>query len=150
MNELRAALKVLIANQTFMYYKTHAFHWNVEGIMFSQYHDFFGDLYVELYGAIDTIAEQIRALDEYAPTSISELYNYKTIPEAETRVVLIRDMLQLLITDNDEVISSLNKIFKLATEQNKQGLCNFIADRLDIHSKHGWMLKSSHKSVGEN
>ena len=148
MDELITALKVLVANQTFMYYKTHAFHWNVEGIEFSQYHEFFGDLYTDIYNSVDPTAENIRKLGAYAPTSLSELYNYKTIEEVDHVVPLLRDMLGQLLVDNDKVIDSLNKVFSLAQEQNKQGLCNFIADRLDTHAKHGWMLRVSMKQVG--
>ena len=148
MNELVAALKILMANQTFMYFKVHTYHWNIEGVEFSQYHDFFGNLYIDIYNSVDPTAEQIRALNEYTPISISELYNYKTIDENSTRVDLLKDMLATLITDNDKVIESLNKVFALATVANKQGLCNFIADRLDTHAKHGWMLRASAKNIG--
>jgi starvation-inducible DNA-binding protein len=148
MDELIAALKILLANQTFMYFKVHTYHWNIEGIEFSQYHEFFGDLYIDIYNSVDPTAEQMRALNVYTPVSISELYNYKTIEENSSRVDLIKDMLQSLITDNDKVIESLNKVFSLATKLNKQGLCNFIADRLDIHNKHGWMLRASAKNIG--
>jgi starvation-inducible DNA-binding protein len=148
MNELVAALKILMANQTFMYFKVHTYHWNIEGIEFSQYHDFYGDLYIDIYNSVDPTAEQIRALNEYTPTSIGELYNYKTIEENSTRVDLISDQLASLIVDNDKVIESLNKVFALATTANKQGLCNFIADRLDTHAKHGWMLRASAKNIG--
>ena len=148
MDELITALKILVANQTFMYYKTHAFHWNLEGIEFPQYHEFFGDLYTDIYNSVDPTAENIRKLGAYAPTSLSELYNYKTIEEVDHVVPLLRDMLGQLLVDNDKVIDSLNKVFSLAQEQNKQGLCNFIADRLDTHAKHGWMLRVSMKQVG--
>jgi len=148
MDELVAALKILMANQTFMYFKVHTYHWNIEGIEFSQYHDFYGDLYIDIYNSVDPTAEQIRALNEYTPTSIGELYNYKTIEENSTRVDLISDQLASLIVDNDKVIESLNKVFALATTANKQGLCNFIADRLDTHAKHGWMLRASAKNIG--
>ena len=148
MNELVAALKVLMANQTFMYFKVHTYHWNIEGVEFSQYHAFLGDLYIDIYNSIDPTAEQIRALNEYTPTSIGELYNYKTIEENSSRVDLISDQLATLIVDNDKVIESLNKVFALATTANKQGLCNFIADRLDTHAKHGWMLRASAKNIG--
>jgi starvation-inducible DNA-binding protein len=148
MNQLALALKILLANQTFMYFKAHTFHWNVEGIHFSQYHDFFGDLYTDIYGSIDPTAEQIRALNEYAPISMSELYNYKTVEECEERVELIQEMLSLLIIDNDKVIENLNKVFELATKENKQGLADFAAARIDTHNKHGWMLRASHKNIG--
>jgi starvation-inducible DNA-binding protein len=148
MNELVAALKILMANQTFMYFKIHTYHWNVEGIEFSQFHDFYSDLYQDIYGAIDPVAENIRKLGEFTPISLGELYNYKTVEENTSRVDLIRDQLATLIADNDKVIESLNKVFALATVANKQGLCNFIADRLDTHAKHGWMLRASAKNIG--
>jgi len=148
MNELVVALKILMANQTFMYFKIHTYHWNVEGIEFSQFHDFYSDLYQDIYGAIDPVAENIRKLGEFTPISMGELYNYKTVDENTTRVDLIKDQLATLIVDNDKVIESLNKVFALATVANKQGLCNFIADRLDTHAKHGWMLKASAKNIG--
>jgi starvation-inducible DNA-binding protein len=148
MNELVAALKILMANQTFMYFKIHTYHWNVEGIEFSQYHDFYSDLYQDIYNAIDPVAENIRKLGEFTPISMGELYNYKTVDENTSRVDLIKDQLATLIIDNDKVIESLNKVFALATVANKQGLCNFIADRLDTHAKHGWMLKASAKNIG--
>jgi starvation-inducible DNA-binding protein len=148
MNELVAALKILQANVTFMYYKVHSYHWNVEGIEFSQYHDFYAELYEDIYNSIDPIAENIRKLGEFTPISISELYNFKTVEENNVRVDLIKDQLATLIVDNDKVIESLNKVFALATSANKQGLCNFIADRLDTHAKHGWMLRASAKNIG--
>lgn len=148
MNELIMALKVLMANHTFMYFKTHTYHWNVEGIEFSQYHDFYGDLYIDLYNAVDPIAENIRKLGEYTPLSMSELYNYKTVDENDSRIDLIKDQLATLIVDNDKVIESLNKVFELANKAKLQGLCNFIADRLDTQAKHGWMLRASHKNIG--
>jgi starvation-inducible DNA-binding protein len=148
MNELVAALKILQANVTFMYYKVHSYHWNVEGIEFSQYHDFYAELYEDIYNSIDPIAENIRKLGEFTPISISELYNFKTVEENNVRVDLIKDQLATLIVDNDKVIESLNKVFTLATAANKQGLCNFIADRLDTHAKHGWMLRASAKNIG--
>jgi starvation-inducible DNA-binding protein len=148
MDDLKLALKILLADTFVMYFKSHSYHWNVEGIEFSQYHDFFGDLYEEVYGSIDTTAEELRALDEYAPMSISEMYDFKTIEEDTTRPILIADMLTNLQTANNAIISNLNKLFALATEQNEQGVADFAAGRIDIHKKHGWMLRSSLKKIG--
>lgn len=148
MNELTAAMKILLANNFVMYFKTHSYHWNIEGIMFSQYHEFFGDLYEDLYGAIDPTAEELRALDAYAPMSLMELYQYKTLEEDSSRPVLIMDMLSNLTVANNIVIESLNKVFSLASAANNQGLANFIADRLDKHKKHAWQLRASMKNIG--
>jgi starvation-inducible DNA-binding protein len=148
MDELKTAIKVLLANATVMYYKTHQFHWNVEGILFTQYHAFFEEVYVDVYNSIDPTAELLRKIDDYAPVSIDELYKYKTIEEESTRLILLSDILQKLIEANQEVINSLNKVFELANANKQQGICNFIADRIDTHQKHGWWLKTSAKKIG--
>ena len=148
MNELIATLKLALGNTFFMYYKTQAYHWNVEGMEFSQYHDFFGDMYGDLYGAVDPLAENLRKLDAYAPISIMELYNYKTIQEDSTMPVLLVDMFNNLLVANTETYNTLSKLFDLATAAKEQGLANFAADRMDAHRKHGWMLKASLKKIG--
>lgn len=148
MNELTIAIKVLLANATVMYYKAHQFHWNIEGAEFTQYHEFFGDLYTDVYNSVDPIAELLRKLDDYAPVSLDELFTYKTLQEESTRVVLLADILAKLIAANEEVIASLNKVFSLATAQNEQGVADFIAGRIDAHKKHAWFLKASAKKIG--
>lgn len=142
MNELQAALKIALANTFVMYFKSHSFHWNVEGPNFQQYHSFFNDLYEELHDAVDPIAEHIRTLDAYAPVSLSDLYDAKTVMDESTLITDGKQMFASLLLANDTVIESLNKAFQLATYNNKQGLCNFLADRLDIHAKHAWQIKS--------
>lgn len=148
MNELKTAIKVLLANATVMYYKAHQFHWNVEGIEFTQYHEFFGDLYTDVYNSVDPIAELLRKLDDYAPVSIDELYKYKTLEEETTRVELLVDIFKILIAANEELLVSLNKVFDLANSEKQQGVCNFIADRIDTHQKHAWFLRASDKKIG--
>jgi starvation-inducible DNA-binding protein len=148
MDELKTAIKVLLANATVMYYKAHQFHWNVEGIEFTQYHAFFEEIYTDVYASVDPIAEQLRKLDVYAPFSIDELYKYKTLEEETERKVLLSDILESLIQANTEVLNSLNKVFDLANSNKQQGICNFVADRIDTHQKHGWWLKSSAKKIG--
>ena len=140
MNELQAALKIALANTFIMYFKAHSYHWNVEGMAFPQYHEFFGDLYDELYGAVDPIAEHIRAIDGYAPISTMDLITSGTIPEDMEKPMSTGDMVSNLLSANEETIKVLNKAFLLAAGNN--GLQNFLADRLDIHAKHGWMLRS--------
>ena len=148
MNQLTAAVRLALGNTFFMYFKAHSYHWNVEGIEFSQYHDFFGDLYDEVYGAVDPTAENLRKLGAYAPISIMELYNYKTITEDSVMPVVLSSMLINLIAANNEVISAFSKVFDLATAAKEQGLANFAADRMDNHRKHGWQLTASLKKIG--
>lgn len=141
-----AAAKVVLANTFVMYFKAHSYHWNVEGRTFAQDHEFLGDLYEELHGAIDPTAEQIRACAEYAPFSMEDLFSAKTITEDTAKPKTAEQMFGNLISANDQVIESLNKLFEVAETANKQGLADFAAGRLDVHAKHGWMLRSLIKS----
>jgi starvation-inducible DNA-binding protein len=121
--------------------KANNYHWNVEGSNFPQYHKFLGKLYEEVFGATDTIAEQIRALDAYAPGSFTRFLELTDI-ECEVNVPNSIEMIKRLSADNDKVLATLNMAFKLANELDKQGLVDFLAGRIDIHNKHGWMLRS--------
>lgn len=154
--ELAIAMRTVLADSFIMYFKAQAFHWNVEGILFSQYHDFFGDIYEEVQGSIDETAEEIRKLGAMAPMSLDEMYNDKTpsaaIP-AETdynifgsQIPQILQMLQELEVLNSTVIASLNSAFMIANESNEQGLADYIASRLSAHKKHQWMIRSSMRS----
>ena len=146
---LEDILREVIANKFVMYFKAHSYHWNVEGVHFSQLHEFFGDIYEEVFGSVDTAAEELRALNQYAPISLMELYNHKTIIEDSAKPETANNMLLNLAVANAEVIGSLNKLFTAASAANEQGLADFAAGRLDTHKKHAWMIKSSMPKVGE-
>ena len=145
MNELGAALKICQANTFVMYFKAHSYHHNVEGPNFNDYHGYFGGLYEELWGAVDPIAEHIRAIDQYAPVGLADLYDAKTVADDSSRVLFSKQMFSNLIDANDEVIASLNKAYDLANYSKQNGLANFIQDRLDVHAKHGWQLRALSK-----
>lgn len=135
-------LKVVLANTFTMYMKAHGYHWNVIGSDFPQYHDFFGDLYTEVHGAVDDIAEQLRQINSFAPGSLqrmkelTELEEDDLIPNAAKMVVN-------LIDANDKVLLSLVKCYEMAEEAKEYGLSNFLQDRITAHKKHGWMLKAT-------
>ena len=139
MEELINKMKVVLASSFAFYLKAHNFHWNVEGVNFPQYHEFFGNLYEEVHGAIDKIAEEIRALDAYAPGSLKRFSELSTIMD-ETSVPSAVIMCQRLAKDND----SLHP-FCLAERAKQLGLANFLQDRMDVHKKHGWMLRAIQK-----
>jgi starvation-inducible DNA-binding protein len=144
MEELSITLKIALANTFCMYFKSHSHHWNVVGMDFSQLHDFFGDLYEELHSAVDGLAEELRAIDQPAPRTLSEMYQYKTINEGNIAITA-QEMLEDLLIANNGVIDSLNKAMESATASNEQGLMDFLANRLDTHKKHGWMIRSHFK-----
>lgn len=140
MKQARTAL----ADTFFMYQKAQSYHWNVEGMFFHQFHEFFGNLYEEIYGAIDPLAEHIRTLGEYTPRNIEEMYDDKTV-DCQNRATSAKDMVADLLKTNDQVIVSLNNLFKELETKDEQGFMDFVASRLDAHKKHGWMLKATLK-----
>jgi starvation-inducible DNA-binding protein len=145
MDELNTSMKIVLANTFAMYFKAHGHHWNVEGKDFSQMHDFFSGIYEELFAAVDQIAEQIRALDDYVPYNMTELSSMTTVKESNIFGVDVAGMLADLIDANASVIEALNSAHKLAEAEGNRGLVNHIEGRLDVHAKHGWMLLATSK-----
>ena len=145
MDELNTSMKIVLANTFAMYFKAHGHHWNVEGKDFSQLHDFFANLYRELFAAVDQIAEQIRALDDYAPYGLDTMSSIATIKDSSFNGDNIPLMLQDLMEANASVIEALNAAHKLAEAEGNRGLVNHIEGRLDVHAKHAWMLLATSK-----
>ena len=139
---LADALKTLLATEYAFVIKAQLFHWNVEGPDFSQLHKFFGKIYDEVYeNSIDQTAEYIRALGDYAPGSFERFVELTKI-QGQTKIPRARLMLEELLANNGQMLDLLNQVFQVATEENQQGIANFIAERIDAHQKHGWMLRS--------
>jgi starvation-inducible DNA-binding protein len=135
------SLKVLLGSTFSFYVKIHGFHFNIEGDNFPQYHAFLGDFYADVYGSIDPVGEYIRTLNSYTPGSLTRFAEL-TIIQDQLKVPRAELMMAELAEDNAKIIDLLNTCFAAAEEENKQGIANFIAERLDAHEKHAWMLRS--------
>ena len=142
---LKDDLKVVLGTTFAFYVKAAGFHWNVQGKDFPQYHAFLGDVYQEVYSSIDKMAEVIRQLDSYAPGALSRYIELSAIKE-QTQIPRAELMIAELAEDNQILIDILNVAFASAAAENKQGIANFIAERLDAHEKWGWQLRSIMKS----
>jgi len=135
-------LKTLLATQYAFAVKAQYFHWNVEGSDFAQLHEFFGELYEEVYnGSIDRTAEFIRVLDEYTPGSFGRFQELSLI-QGQSKIPRARLMIEELLADTQILIDLLNQCFAVAEQENQQGIANFIGERIDAIGKHGWMLRS--------
>lgn len=146
MNELIQQMKVVLASTFAMYLKAHNFHWNVEGQNFTEYHKLFGDIYGDLWGSVDEIAERIRTLDHYAPGSMTRFAQLSIIDD-QINIPTAKAMVQELQSDNVKLIAELNKAFNLANRANKQGVADYFAGRIDILEKTGWMLRATVKTL---
>lgn len=138
---LADSLKILLATEYAFVIKAQQFHWNVEGPDFVQLHEFFGNIYEDVYSAIDPTAEYIRTLDDYTPGSFERYMELSAI-SGQTKIPRARLMIEELAANNATMIELLNQCFAEAEQENQQGIADFVAGRLSEHSKHGWMLKS--------
>ena len=141
---LADSLKTLLATEFAYYLKAHAFHWNVEGSDFYQYHTFFQAIYEDAYSAVDPTAEYIRALGEYTPGSMERFLELSVIP-GQTKIPRARLMIEELLANSGQMVELLNQCFEEATQENKQDIANFIAERLSQTNKFAWQLRSSLK-----
>lgn len=140
-DDLVEKLKVVLATSFSFYLKAHNYHWNVTGPNFAQYHDFFGVLYTEVHASIDTTAEEIRKLGAFAPGSLGRFTELSKISD-ETGIPEANIMFARLGRDNDVLIGLLYEARTLADEIGEIGIVNYLEDRISVHEKHRWMLKS--------
>jgi starvation-inducible DNA-binding protein len=144
---LSDTLKTILATAYALSIKAQNFHWNVEGPDFPQYHDFFGNFYEEVYNnTIDRTAELIRQLDSYTPGSILRYAELSQIQD-QTKIPRAMLMMEELFQDNAIILDMYKQAFHVAEEADEQGIANFIAERIDAHGKHAWMLRSILKTA---
>ena len=131
----------VLADSTVLYAKTHGFHWNVTGPMFNTLHLMFMEQYTELLTALDEIAERIRALGHKAPFGVSIYSSLSTIPETEG-VPAAMEMVRELVQGHEAVARTIRVVFAMADEANDQPTADLLTQRLQIHEKTAWMLRS--------
>jgi starvation-inducible DNA-binding protein len=138
---ISGGLSRLLADTYVLYLKTHNFHWNVEGPMFQTLHQMFMVQYTEAWNAIDPIAERIRALGHYAPGSYKQYVKLASVKEADG-VPKAQQMVRQLIEGQETVARTARSVLPLAEKANDQPTLDLLTQRLDIHEKNAWMLRS--------
>lgn len=147
MEELISLLKKWQANSFVMYTTAHGFHWNVEGVLFTQYHAFFEEIYSDVYGTIDTIAEWQRKFNSPAPFSLQDMLSLNTYGIISNTSTSPIEMSQTLLYMIEIMINEVKELFDVATLNKEQGLANFCADRQDKLQFWSWWLRSSIKTT---
>ncbi|MGI8738693.1 MAG: Dps family protein [Gammaproteobacteria bacterium] len=131
----------VLADSYTLYLKTHNFHWNVKGPMFTTLHTLFEQEYTDLALAVDEIAERIRALGYSAPGSYKQFAELTTIEE-ETRVPQAEEMIRQLVVGQESVIATMRSIFPVADDAGDEATADLLTQRMRIHEKNAWMLRS--------
>jgi len=139
--QIAEGLSHLLADSYTLYRKTHNFHWNVTGPMFQTLHLMFEQHYNELALAVDLIAERIRALGHPAPGSYADYARLTSIAEAEG-VPKAEDMIRQLVEGHEAVCRTARKIFEVVDKANDQPTADLLTQRLQLHEKTAWMLRS--------
>jgi starvation-inducible DNA-binding protein len=139
--EIAHGLSRVLADTYTLYLKTHYFHWNVTGPMFQTLHLMFEQQYTELALAVDLVAERIRALNIPAPGSYSVFRKLTSIRE-ETGIPKAEDMIRQLVDGQEAVIRVARTVFQSADEAGDQATADLLTQRMQIHEKTAWMLRS--------
>jgi starvation-inducible DNA-binding protein len=141
MEPVSERLKIALASAFSFYLKAHYFHWNVTGPSFSEYHNFFGDVYTEVHASIDKYAEQLRAMGAFAPGSLNRMAELTSIQDIDT-IPSGLGMIRILEADNGVLITEIYAAREYADAAGMYGLVGFLEERLAAHEKLRWMLKS--------
>jgi len=135
-------LSRLLADTYTLYLTTHNFHWNVTGPMFNTLHAMFMEQYTELWNAVDPIAERIRALGHPAPGSYAQYGELSSIPDAPGEPPKALKMVRILVEGHEGVARTARGVFPLVEKAEDQPTADLLTQRLDIHEKTAWMLRS--------
>ncbi|MCG2609385.1 DNA starvation/stationary phase protection protein [Acinetobacter sp. SM34] len=134
-------LSKLLADSYTLYLMTHNFHWNVTGPQFNSLHNMFMTQYTEQWNALDIIAERIRALGFPAPGTYKQFVKLTAIKEVEG-VPKAEEMVSLLVNAHETVARTARSLFPIVDEVNDQPTADLITQRLEVHEKTAWMLRS--------
>jgi starvation-inducible DNA-binding protein len=139
--KIAQGLSALLADSYTLYLMTHNFHWNVTGPQFNSLHLMFMGQYTEQWNALDLIAERIRALGHPAPGTYKEFVKLASIKEVEG-VPKANDMVRHLVAAQEATARTARKLFPLLESANDQPTMDLLTQRLEVHEKTAWMLRS--------
>ena len=139
--QISEGLSRVLADTYVLYGKTHGFHWNVTGPMFNTLHLMFMEQYTELWTALDEIAERIRALGVPAPFG-STLSALASLEDSSSLTPAAMQMVRELVEGHEAVARTARSVFSMADEANDQPSADLLTQRLQIHEKTAWMLRS--------
>lgn len=136
------ALLHVLAESYALYLKTQNYHWNVTGPHFKSLHMLFEEQYKDLFEAIDTIAERVRALNSKVPSTFKKIASLSHIEEGDEKASATT-MLKQLYKDQLQMIDCINAAIKEAHKAEDEGTIDLLAGRVATHEKNAWMLKAS-------
>ncbi|MEL6609071.1 MAG: DNA starvation/stationary phase protection protein [Pseudomonadota bacterium] len=137
-------LSDVLADTYRLVFKTHAYHWNVEGPMFYSVHNLTEDQYDNMFEAADDLAERIRALGQMAPHAMGDMMK-KSVIEDRDALPSAGDMCEDLAADHERVAHRFHALIKLAGEADPVSE-DLAVERAAFHEQAAWMLRALSKS----
>jgi starvation-inducible DNA-binding protein len=137
--------RVVLADSFKFYLQAHNYHWNVEGMFFQPLHVLFSDIYNEVWPQLDRVAEHIRAMDGYAPGTMTLFNELSSIRDENFNLLTGKEMCSRLLSTNDIVLKSIRDCFDAAVKEGNEALANLMAERQEAHQKHAWQLRATIK-----
>jgi len=145
--DVAQALATVLADTVVLGLKAQGHHWNVVGPDFTEYHALFSKIYEDVFGAVDSIAENIRKCEILAPYTLAQFSQLSTIKDMEVGADPML-MCQDLLAANFITLTSANNAFAVASAKNRQGIADDLAARIGMHEKWDWQLKAHLMRIG--
>lgn len=145
-SQVADALEDLLCNVIVFYFSAHRAHWNVAGPDFAEYHELFGDIYDDVYGSVDDLAENIRKCGSFPP-SLAHMVETAGFKD-DSMTTDAKELALDIYKKNVAMIAMLKGTFDVCNAANEQGVANFIAERIDMHQKWQWQLGASLQASG--
>ncbi len=136
------ALNKTLADTYGLYMKTHAYHWNVTGPQFHTLHVMFEEQYREMWAALDEIAERVRALGMFAPSSGKALSELGAIDNADADPPAATEMIERLLEGHEILIRRAREALAIAEEAGDVASADLLTVRIQTHEKTAWMLRA--------
>lgn len=140
-SQLVDSLTKVLADSFVLYFKTHAFHWNVVGPNFRALHEMFEEQYSEIWASIDVTAERIRSLEAMAPINLDAMKARATLQETG-QIPDAMAMVQQLANDNLEIVNTIYAALRVAQDAGDEATIDMLNARTRVHEQYAWMLNS--------
>ncbi|ABV95569.1 ferritin Dps family protein (plasmid) [Dinoroseobacter shibae DFL 12 = DSM 16493] len=126
-------------------FKTHAYHWNVEGPLFYSVHKMTEEQYENMFAAADELAERIRALGELAPMQLSAVMERSRVQDGHDGMSAF-EMIEDLAADHEKIAHRLHALVELVESRKDPVTEDLATERSAFHEQAAWMLRALTKS----
>lgn len=135
----------VLADTYRLVFKTHAYHWNVEGPLFYSVHKLTEEQYENMFDAADELAERIRAVGHLAPSSMGDIMARSKIDDKNGELSAA-DMIEDLAADHERISHRLHALIELVEGKKDPVTEDLATERSAFHEQAAWMLRAIAKS----